>query len=66
MLTVEPWPLARLIPYARNPRKNDEAVDRMCAAIREFGFVSLIASGVLLIALVWGARRLIHRLGQSA
>jgi ParB-like nuclease domain len=38
MLTVEPWPLARLIPYARNPRKNDEAVDRMCAAIREFGF----------------------------
>jgi DNA modification methylase len=38
MLTVEPWPLARLIPYARNPRKNDAAVDRMCAAIREFGF----------------------------
>ena len=38
MLTVEHWPLARLIPYARNPRKNDQAVDRMCAAIREFGF----------------------------
>lgn len=38
MLTVEAWPLARLIPYARNPRKNDAAVDRMCAAIREFGF----------------------------
>jgi len=38
MLTVEPWPLARLIPYARNPRNNDAAVDRMCAAIREFGF----------------------------
>src|SRR5580700_2521083 len=38
MLTVEPWPLARLIPYARNPRRNDEAVDRMCTAIREFGF----------------------------
>ena len=28
--------------------------------------VGLIASGVLLIALVWGTRRLIHRLGQSA
>ena len=38
MLTVEHWPLERLIPYARNPRKNDQAVDRMCAAIREFGF----------------------------
>ena len=38
MLTVEHWPLERLIPYTRNPRKNDQAVDRMCAAIREFGF----------------------------
>jgi DNA modification methylase len=38
MLTVEQWPLELLIPYARNPRRNDEAVDRMCAAIREFGF----------------------------
>jgi hypothetical protein len=27
-----------LIPYARNPRKNDQAVDRMVAAIREYGF----------------------------
>src|ERR1700675_4598927 len=24
--------------YARNPRKNDAAVDRMCSSIREFGF----------------------------
>jgi DNA modification methylase len=38
MLTVESWPLERLIPYARNPRRNDDAVERMCAAIREFGF----------------------------
>lgn len=38
MLMVETWPVARLIPYARNPRKNDAAVDKMCAAIREFGF----------------------------
>ena len=27
-----------LVFYARNPRKNDAAVDRMCASIREFGF----------------------------
>ena len=38
MLTVETWPLARLIPYARNPRRNDDAVGQMCAAIKEFGF----------------------------
>lgn len=28
----------KLIPYAKNPRKNDNQVDRMCEAIREFGF----------------------------
>lgn len=35
---IEMWPIERLVPYARNPRKNDAAVDRMCASIREFGF----------------------------
>src|SRR3981081_4317089 len=28
----------RFVLYARNPRKNDHAVDRMVASIREFGF----------------------------
>ena len=32
------WPIEKLIPYARNPRKNDGAVDRMAASIQEFGF----------------------------
>jgi DNA modification methylase len=35
---IELWPIDRLILYARNPRKNDAAVDRMCGSIREFGF----------------------------
>jgi DNA modification methylase len=35
---VEMWPTNRLVPYARNPRKNDAAVDRMAASIQEFGF----------------------------
>jgi len=35
---METWPINRLIPYGPNPRKNDQAVDRMCASIREFGF----------------------------
>ncbi|HVT92667.1 MAG TPA: ParB N-terminal domain-containing protein [Bryobacteraceae bacterium] len=35
---TERWPIDRLCEYARNPRKNDGVVDRMCASIREFGF----------------------------
>jgi hypothetical protein len=35
---IEIWPIDRFVPYARNPRKNDPAVDRMCGSIREFGF----------------------------
>jgi hypothetical protein len=35
---IEYWLLSRFIPYARNPRKNDHAVDRMAGSISEFGF----------------------------
>jgi hypothetical protein len=35
---IEYWPIDKLVFYARNPRKNDAAVDRMCSSIREFGF----------------------------
>jgi hypothetical protein len=35
---IELWPIEKLIFYARNPRKNDAAVGRMEASIREFGF----------------------------
>jgi ParB-like chromosome segregation protein Spo0J len=37
-LIFENWPIERLVFYARNPRKNDHAVDKVAAAIREFGF----------------------------
>src|SRR5580692_1209628 len=37
-LQIQVWPIDRLVFYARNPRKNDAAVDRMCSSIREFGF----------------------------
>jgi ParB-like chromosome segregation protein Spo0J len=37
-LRIEYWPVERLKPYQRNPRKNDKAVDRIRASIREFGF----------------------------
>src|SRR5260370_18368335 len=35
---IEIWSIEKLVFYVRNPRKNDAAVDRMCASIREFGF----------------------------
>src|SRR5437762_14210031 len=34
---IQTWNIDRLVPYARNPRKNDAAVDRMVASIQEFG-----------------------------
>jgi hypothetical protein len=37
-MQIQQMPIEALIPYIRNPRKNDEQVDRMCGAIREFGF----------------------------
>jgi len=37
-LEIQVWPIDRLVLYARNPRKNDAVVDRMCSSIREFGF----------------------------
>jgi ParB-like chromosome segregation protein Spo0J len=37
-LEIQVWHIDRFVAYARNPRKNDSAVDRMCSSIREFGF----------------------------
>jgi len=37
-LQLEQWPIGRLVEYERNPRKNDDVVDRMAQAITEFGF----------------------------
>tara|TARA_Y100000310_G_scaffold30028_1_gene28559 strand:+ start:26 stop:454 length:429 start_codon:yes stop_codon:yes gene_type:complete len=37
-LPVDSVPLAEVIPYARNPRKNDAAVAKVAASIKEFGF----------------------------
>jgi DNA modification methylase len=37
-MEIQTWSIDKLVPYARNPRKNDAAVDRMCDSIREFKF----------------------------
>src|SRR5579863_2837382 len=33
---IQIWPIARLLPYARTLRRNDDAVNRMVAAFKEF------------------------------
>jgi DNA modification methylase len=37
-MQIEHWEISKLVPYIRNPRKNDHAIERMMASINEFGF----------------------------
>jgi ParB-like chromosome segregation protein Spo0J len=51
-LQIETWPLDRLIPYDKNPRLNDDAVDSVARSIEEFGFRQPIVvdeAGVIII-----------------
>lgn len=63
-LTIEHWPIDRLIPYARNPRTHtDEQVAQIAASIIEFGWTNPVlvgADGVIIAghARVLAARKL--------
>ncbi len=51
-LKVEQWPIDRPILYARNPRNNDAAVDKVAASIKEFGFrqpIVVDGDGVIIV-----------------
>jgi len=37
-MQMEHWSVSKLIPYRRNPRSNDHAIEQMAASITEFGF----------------------------
>jgi DNA modification methylase len=37
-MQIDLWPIDRVIPYDRNPRVNDQAVDAVAASLKEFGF----------------------------
>jgi hypothetical protein len=37
-MQIELWPVARVKPYANNPRVNDGAVDVVAASLKEFGW----------------------------
>ena len=37
-MEIQTWLVSKLVPYFRNPRKNDHAIERMVASINQFGF----------------------------
>ena len=50
-MKVEMWPPEELIPYERNPRRNDKAVAVVAESIRQFGFrvpIIVDADGVII------------------
>lgn len=40
MMQIEMISVSDLVPYEKNPRKNDRSVDKVAESIREFGFKS--------------------------
>ena len=42
--------VSELIPYAKNPRKNDKAVDAVAESIKEFGFKVPVRSLPVILA----------------
>lgn len=51
-MTIETWPIDRLVPYDKNPRLNDDAVEAVARSIHEFGFRQPIVvddEGVIII-----------------
>lgn len=50
-MNVEQWPIDSVIPYARNPRKNENAVFKVAASIKEYGWrqpIVVDAEGVVI------------------
>ncbi|MBZ5700271.1 MAG: ParB N-terminal domain-containing protein [Acidobacteriia bacterium] len=37
-MKIEQWSVSRVIPYKRNPRRNEDAVEKVARSIKEFGF----------------------------
>jgi len=37
-MKVQLWSVDKVFPYQRNPRRNEDAVEKVAASIKEFGF----------------------------
>ncbi len=65
-MQVELRDLSKIVPYANNPRENDQAVDAVAQSIREFGFrqpIVIDADGMIIVGHTrWKAA---HKLGLT-
>ena len=51
-MNIEQWPIAKIKPYANNPRKNDSAVDKVAMSLKEYGWQQPIVvdgKGVIIV-----------------
>jgi DNA modification methylase len=65
-MRVELVPITRVIPYARNPRRNEGAVAKVAASIREFGFRQPIVVDPEMVVVVGHTRlEAARRLGMT-
>jgi ParB-like chromosome segregation protein Spo0J len=55
-MKIETIDIDRVIPYARNPRKNSAAIDKVAASLREFGFRQPIVTDENLTVIVGHTR----------
>lgn len=66
-MKVTEWPVGKLKPYDKNPRKNDQAVDAVSRSIKEFGFrqpIVVDGAGVIIVGHTrWKAAK---KLGMKA
>ena len=63
-MKVQQWPIERITPYEKNPRKNDAAVDAVAESIQKFGFrqpVVVDEDGVIVVGHTrWKAARMLQ------
>lgn len=51
-LTIEYWPVEKVIPYDKNPRDNSKAVDKVAESLKEYGWQQPIVvdnNGVIIV-----------------
>ena len=52
VMQIRQWKIEKVKPYERNPRRNDEAVNKVAASIQEFGFrqpIVVDSDGVIVV-----------------
>lgn len=57
-MRTEDMEITKLIPYARNPRRNSSAVDSVAASIKEFGFLQPVVVDINLVVVAGHTRLL--------